>query len=64
LKEFVETTDITTQKLIPKEDVWQVKTYNQPSKNIQTKIHTAELINTLKPAASTIHKRKQSDIMV
>lgn len=44
IKQFVDVTDHTLKKLIPREDSWQVKSYIQ--KNLNLKIHTAEMVNS------------------
>ena len=50
LNEFVNATDKIIKSMIPKEDAWKIK--NHVLKNLNVKIHTAELVNTLRTTKS------------
>ncbi len=50
LNQFVNDTDKVVKALIPREDAWKIK--NHAFKNLNVKIHTAELINTMKSSHS------------
>ena len=50
VNEFVNVTDKVIKSLIPKENAWQIK--NHVIKNLNLKIHTAELVNTLRQSKS------------
>jgi hypothetical protein len=50
LNEFVNATDKVIKSLIPREDAWKIK--NHVLKNLNVKIHTAELVNTLRTTKS------------
>jgi hypothetical protein len=46
LNEFVNATDKVVKALIPREGAWKIN--NHVLKNLNLKIHTAELVNTLR----------------
>lgn len=50
LNQFVNATDQVVKALIPREDAWQIK--NHVIKNLNVKIHTAEIIANTKKSRS------------